>query len=492
MSSPACGDLLLGIDVGTSLVKAGVFTLDGTGLATGRVRQRVRHPQPDWAEQDPATWWRGVSRAVLFALGKADVPGERVAAVGLSTQGGTLALFDARGRPRSPALVWSDARQHRVADDDPEADEEHFRATGQSSRYMSPAAIAWLRAHRPEYFADPCRIGYVPDYLTFRLTGEWVSDPTNLSISNLLDLTTLDVAGPILARLDMDRGAFARTQPAGQVAGLLLPRAARELGLRAGLPVATPAHDQYAASLGAECTDEGDLLLSAGTAWVLLLTTGRPIIDRRSAFIPGPHVCPGRWGLLGVASAGGSTLDRALVLTGARPAFDRIDAAVARLPAGSDGLLVLPHLLGRTLPTRDPAARGALLGWTLGHTREHLWRAAMEGIALEMRAACDYLRKQGAAIAALRMVGGAARSPVWPCIVASVLGVPVLTQPGGDLAVRGAACLAARALGREDLPEGGSWSEHAPRPEWRETYDDLYGRYGEAVARVEKPDARPT
>jgi len=481
---PGVAELLLGIDVGTSVLKAGIHGRDGVCLGSGEARQGVVSPEPGWAEQSPPMWWRGAKRAVRQALRAAGVTGEAVAAVGLSTQGGTIALFDGAGAPLMPAMVWCDRRQLGAKDDDPTA-AEHFDLTGNASRHMTPAAIAWLKANRGEHFARARRIGYVPDYMTFRLTGAWINDPTNLSISNLLDLSTLDIPTPALDRLGVERSLFAETRKPGEVAGHLLPAAARELGLRAGIPVATPAHDQYAAALGAGCTREGDLLLSCGTAWVLLLTTGQPIIDRDSSFIAGPHAEPGRWGLLGAISSGGATLEAVLALTSAKRDFGRINEAVASVPPGSDGVVVIPHLLGRTLPTRDAEARGAILGLAPGLGRERLWRAAMEGLACETRAACDYLRLRGAVISELRMVGGAARSPVWPDIVASVIGVPTLTHAGGDLAVRGAACLAAHAVGWGDLPDSGVWRRHDPAPEWRETYDTLYTRYRDAIGRLE-------
>jgi len=250
--------------------------------------------------------------------------------------------------------------------------------------------------------------------------------------------------------------------------------------------VAVPAHDQYAAAVGAGCVNPGDLLLSAGTAWVLLMTSAEPILDRQSSFWPGPHIERDRWGLLGAISSGCSTLDAALALTHQVPDWGQIDRAVADVPAGSDGLIVIPHLVGRTLPSLDSGARGALLGWSPGHRREHVWRAAMEGVAFDARAACDHLARRGARTNALRMVGGAARSPVWPDIVASVLDVRVQVFPGGEIAVRGAACLARRALGEPDLPRSTGWSERQPIPEWRDIYRKHYERYQEAIGLLEE------
>lgn len=146
------------------------------------------------------------------ALARAAVPEDRVAAVGLSTQGGTFAVFDPRGVPRGPALVWSDARLRRPEPDSPALRAEHFRLTGVSHRAMTPANLSWIKAHRPGWLAPPCRVGFVPDYLIFRLTGEWVSDPTNLSISNLLALADGDIALPVLDRLRVPREAFAHTR----------------------------------------------------------------------------------------------------------------------------------------------------------------------------------------------------------------------------------------------------------------------------------------
>ena len=486
MKRPCAADLLLGIDAGTTLMKAALYAPDGACLGTGEAPQGVISPEPGLAEQHPGKWWLGMRRAVRQALSHAGAGREQVAAVGLSTQGGTLAVFDESGAPRGPALVWSDARQRAPQDDDLRSREEHFQLTGLPHRDMTPAVIEWLRQHRPEWFAAPYRIGYVPDYLIFRLTGQWVSDSTNLGICNICDLSTGDIALPVIEALGDTREDFAATRQAGEAAGTLLPDAARALGLQAGIPVAVPAHDQYVAALGAGCTEPGDLLLSTGTAWVVLLITREPITDRNGSFWPGRHIQPGMWGLMGAISSGSCTLDRLLAITRQRPDWNRVNAAVEAIPAGSGGLLVIPHLVGRTLPSRDPQARGAILGWSLGHTREHLWRAAMEGLAMETRAACDYLAGHGARIGGLRMVAGAARSAVWPRIIASVLGTPVQAHAGEHMAVRGAACLAARALGMSDLPQAGNWQEYAPVPEWRACYEEAYHRYRRTILRLEE------
>jgi len=483
MTSPRAADLVLAIDAGTTLIKAAVFDLDGVCAGAGQAKQATSSPRPGWAEQDPASWWRGARAAARRALGAADVSGERIAAIGISTQGGTVAVFDGAGKPYGPALVWNDSRQRAV--ESPASSDTHFAATGLAHSNMSPAALAWLRANRPEWFGGRYRIGYVPDYLTFCTTGNWVTDPTNLAISNLCDLAAADIAECALEKLDLPRAAFAETRQAGEAAGRLSPGAARALGLHAGIPVAVPAHDQYAGALGASCVTAGDILLSAGTAWVILLITDHAVIDRTSSFWPARHVQRGLWGLLGSIASGGSTLSKALELTKQRADWEHVNRAAAGVPAGSDGLLVVPHLAGRTIPTWDTGASGAVLGWSLGHTREHVWRATMEGLAFEVRAACEYLRERGASVASLRMVGGGAKSDLIPPMLASALGVPVYTNAASDVAVRGAACLAARCLGLPDLPQSTGWREREPVAAWRETYHAAYQRYRDAIRRLE-------
>jgi sugar (pentulose or hexulose) kinase len=302
----------------------------------------------------------------------------------------------------------------------------------------------------------------------------------------LCDLATGDVGQATLGHLGLSRASLPASRPAGTPAGRLLPRAARALGLIPGVVVAVAAHDQYAASLGAGCTEPGDLLLSAGTAWVLLLTADRRVTDRASSFYPSRHVEPGRWGVLASIATGNTTLDRVLALTGQRRDWPRLTAAVEAVPPGSDGVLVLPHLVGRSAPTWDEDARGAILGLSTGHTRAHVWRAAMEGLAFDAKRVCEYLAGHDAGLHSLRMVGGAARSTVWPSIVASVLGVPVMTCAGENLAVRGAACLGARAAGLPDLPLATDWQTHLPRAEWGEAYQRAYVRYCEMVRRLER------
>jgi xylulokinase len=482
---PNAGKLLLGIDAGTTLLKAAIYTPEGHCLGAGESPQGVSSPRPGWCEQDPFDWWQGLIAATRQALTNANANGTQIGAIGLSTQGGTLAVFDEEGNPKGPALVWNDARQRASQPQPQELLDEHFVQCGISHRNGTPVALRWLKEYQPAWFASSFRIGYVPDYLTFRLTGQWISDSTNLSISNICALADGDIAPTILEHAGMTRVAFAKTQPAGQCAGVLQNEAAQELGLLAGIPVATPAHDQYAAALGAECVKVGDVLLSAGTAWVLLVTTAKALVDRQASFWPGRHVEPDKWGLLGAISCGNATLDSLLAMTRQGTSWDEINTLVSETPAGSEGVIILPHQVGRTLPTSNTSARGAILGLSLGHGRGHLWRAAMEAPALDLRVACDYLADHNVKINSLRMVGGAARSPVWPKIVASILGVPVYTEAKENIATRGAAMLAARAAGMAEIPRLTSWQEHLPEPGWQIAYETFYMNYLQAIEKLE-------
>lgn len=477
-------DLLLGVDAGTTLLKASVYSPDGICLGNGEAPQGFSNPRPGWVEQQPAVWWEGMCIATHQAMQNAGITGNEIAAIGLSTQGGTIAVFDTDGTLRCPALVWNDER-HLTPHDDPQRVEEHRQLTGMPNRNGSPSSLLWLKRNRPDLFIEPYRIGYVPDYLTFRLTGEWISDPTNLGISGICSMADGDIAAEVIGRLGIPRSAFAATIQGGEAAGSLTAEAAEALGLRPGITIASPAHDQYAAALGAGCIHDGDFLLSAGTAWAMVMVTSTPPEIQGSAFWPGRHVEPGKWGLMGSIECGSTTLDTLLSLTQQDKDWDAVNAAVTAIPAGSDGLLILPHLVGRSVPTTDHTARGAILGWALGHNREHLWRAAMESLCLEARAACEYLKSRGVSLSAVRLVGGVARSQLWTTILATILGLPVSACAGENVAVRGAACLASRALGRGDLPILSDWVECAPQPEWQDIYNAAFKRYLESIHRLE-------
>ena len=383
MSASAKG-VLLGIDIGTTGVRAAVLTEAGALVADASVSCPHEAPQPGWAEADPEAWWRAVVR-VLGELALSTTLGD-VKAIAVAGQAPTVVLIDEAGAVVRPAILWLDTRS------DAEAKE-----LGTEAYYLGPKLL-WLARHEPEALARTKWMLQSHAFLAQRLTGEVAVDPSTAALAlPLFDLGKIAWVQDAFIRVhDASNGAgltAAQMPPlrrAHEVLGTVTAAAASATGLRAGTPVVVGGGDFAAATLGAGVLAEGEACLMLGTAGNLLVPRKTPGTDAR--LINAHHVGTESWLSLGGTLSGGAQewLRHAVArgamvedtsVRGALPSFDVLDAEAARVPVGSDGLLFLPYLQGERTPIWDVAARGAYVGLGLNHGRGHLWRALLEGIA---------------------------------------------------------------------------------------------------------------
>jgi xylulokinase len=367
-----------------------------------------------------------------------------------------------------------------------------FDRTGKA---MSPKNTAsfprWLERHEPQVFRAAARYTEPQDYLVHRLTGVWSMDVSSAAYCGAFDARTRDWAPDLaaVARIRLDQ--LSPVRPCGRPVGPLTPEAAEALGLPRRVVVCGGAHDQTAAALGVGAVSPGQALLSAGTAWVLYAVASAYDPPARSDLLVLCHAVPGLYAVLG-AWAGCSVFDwfvrecceadRRDAQAAGRNVFDDL------LSGGWEGdpLLCLPHFYGAC---DDPAARGAVLGLTLQHTRRDLVRAAAQGVAFEARRHRDILAAGGVRPQRLTMIGGAARSRVWPQIVADALDTPVETPEATDAAALGAALLAGRGAGvvtgwRFDAPPAAPPRAYAPDRASVGRADRLYRLYLQAMDRL--------
>lgn len=484
--------LLLGIDVGTTRVKTLAFDLRGNVVGQASQDCGLIRPWPNWVEQDPEELWQALVATVRGALAALPVTERHVLGLSLSTQGGTTILADDAGRPLRPAISWMDQRGSEVAVELAAAlgEEEIYRFSGWVSYPGLPWVHAgWLRRHEPErYHAARCFL-QVNDWLIHRLTGEYRQDPTNAGITQLFNVVegrwhrpALDVVGLQIERLSP-------LAPCGSQVGRLTPAAADELGLTTDSWVMNGAHDQYAAAVGAGVVAPGQVLLSCGTAWVLLVATREPAFDMDTrAMAVGQHALPGLWGALrsmgGVGTMVEWYVDAILAShTGwprgeRRHAFAAMDAHLPQIEPGARGLFCIPAA-GSHAAT---AGRGGLFGLDTTHGKFEIGRAVLEGIAFELRWLIETIQSAKMPIAALVMVGGAARSACWPQIIADVTGLHVMVPAVQEAAARGAAILAGAGLGLLPMETGFAGSQAAdkqlaPRTPEQQTYTALYRHY---------------
>jgi xylulokinase len=452
---------LLGIDLGTSSVKALLVTDSGQILGQGGAAYPIHHPQPGQAEQDPEDWWQATITAVHQAL--ADVQGRpiSVSAVGLSGQMHGTVLLGQGYQLLVPAIIWPDQRSQRQVQEITElvGAERLIETTGSPiATGFQAATIRWIQNKRPEVWRQTRLILPPKDYLRWRLTGEPHTDPSDGSGTLLLDVRRRDWSPQLLAALGIDIGQLPPVGASVAVAGELIPQAAEVLGLPARVPVVIGAADTAGGALGAGIVSADTLLLTISTGGQMVLPAMEVQVDRDGrihTFCGALEPMPDRagWYQMAATLSAGMALrwlrDQVLGLSGAE-AYAQMTAWAEAVPAGANGLLFLPYLVGERTPHMDPQARGLFLGLTASHGRGELVRAVMEGVALACYDAYQVLTALGAAPQHIVMAGGGARSQLWQQIVADVFGLPVRRLDVVEQSALGAVLLAGGGVGLFD------------------------------------------
>jgi xylulokinase len=463
---------VLGLDLGTSQVKALLCAADGTTLGQGTAGYQVATPRPGWAEANPEHWWQAACMAVRAAVGPA--PAE-VAGLAVAGQMHGVLLCTERAVALRPAITWLDRRAEAEAEDYQRLPEDLLARLGNApSAGMAGPILLWLSRHEPDVYWQARWMLQPKDWLRSRLTGPGVqaaTDPTDASGTLLFDLARNEWATDVARALGLRIDLLPAIRPPAEIAGPLLPAAAEHLGLRPGLPVAIGAADTAASLLAAHLPPLptgpppahppgrspppgpwGLLTLGTGGQLIVPLTPSLDIPfsdnpDRGSAAVSGTtnlfrSVDGGTYRLAGAQNVG-VTLDWVRRTLGA--SWDELYATAAR-PWRADIPVFLPYLAGERWDHRDTG--GAWTGLTLAHQREDLMRAALEGVAFLLRGKLDDLRAHDPpGPAAIQLAGGGSGPPSWRQLLADALGVPLYPAGDGWLTARGAALIAAAAAG---------------------------------------------
>ncbi len=456
---------ILGLDLGTSEVKAGLVTPDGRLLALARAAYPMTvGPGHGWAEQDPADWWAAVVRAVR-EVGES-VRAE-VVAIGVDGHGPTLVPVDARGDATRPAITWLDTRSTEQA-------AELTAATGVNGWALAglPAAL-WVERHEPTVAAETRWYLATWEWLAFRLSGVAASPRTP-------NQTAADPA--LVAAVGVPADKLPPPGVTGTVVGELTAPAADALGLRAGIPVVGGTVDAFASYHGAGLRDPGDAYDPGGAAGGFGVYWHEPV-EVAGAFVT-PAPLAGRYSVGAAMAATGRSLDwyRDGILAGTIGTEALIGEAAAT-PPGAAGLVFLPYLAGERSPYWDPTARGVFAGLTLAHGRGHLARAILEASALAIRHVAEPMLAAGVRVDEMRVCGGPARSDTWNRIKADVTGFPVAVPEVLETAVLGSAMLGAVGIGAhpdiEAAIEAMTRIDHRiePRTELAATYDAVFEAY---------------
>jgi xylulokinase len=439
--------LILGIDLGTSSVKALLVNELGQVLGQGNQTYPINSPQPGWAEQDPQAWWDATARAVRQAT--ASIPARKsIDAIGLSGQMHGTVLLNQHGRILHPAVIWPDQRSIKQVEEITRliGTKQLVNITGSPiAAGFQAATVRWFQQVEGEIWSSVHHVLLPKDYLRWRMTGEFASDASDGSGTLLLDGKERDWSPLILSKLDIDPDLLPPIQSSLTAVGGLVQSAAEDIGLTPGIPVITGAADTASGLLGAGATD--------------LLPSFEFIVDelgRMHTFCSAlePQSQQAGWYMMGATLSAGQSLnwlrDGLFGLIG-EDAYDRMTAWAEQAPPGANGLIFLPYLVGERTPLMDPQARGAFLGLTLDHRRAELVRAVMEGVTFSLFAAYLVLLEFGVQPERIIIAGGGARSRLWQKIIADVFSLPVKKLRVNEQSALGATLLAGAGCGELDL-----------------------------------------
>ena len=437
----------LGLDLGTSALKALLMDGEGTPLDSATAPLSVSRPHSGWSEQNPADWIAACVSAVN-QLGAAHDLSE-VRAIGLAGHMHGATLLDAGDEPLRPCILWNDTRSHAEAaamDADP-----RFRdITGNIvfPGFTAPK-LAWVRAHEPDLFHATRRVLLPKDYLRLWLTGEAVSEMSDAAGTAWLDTGARDWSDPLLEATGLSRSHMPRLVEGSEPSGGLRAGVAMRLGLREGIVVAGGAGDNAAAAIGTGVVAPGDAFLSLGTSGVLFAAADHYAPAPETALHTFCHALPGRWHQMGVILSATDSLAWYARLTGVDEASLTAELGDRVLPPSRT--LFLPYLGGERTPHNDANVRGAFLGLEHATDRAAGTRAVLEGVAYAFRDCLDAMAATGTAPQRVLAVGGGSRSTYWLQVCADVLGLPVDLPHDGEFG----ASLGAARLARMAAGEGG-------------------------------------
>jgi xylulokinase len=477
---------LLGIDLGTSSVKAVVIDEAGQLLGVGAREIPMEVPEANRAEQDPAAWWSNTVMAVRQALHQAGV--HEVAGIGLDGHTHGFLLLDSHQRPVGRAITWADQRAAPLI---PEIEADigvqtflSIAGTRPAAGFMAPTMV-WLQRHDPAQL-DAAAVAVMPkDYLRLRLTGEVASDVTDASSSALFDIGARTWSTELCARLGVPERLLPPLLESSAVAGRLTDAAAAELGLQPGAPVVAGCCDQPAQAIANGLLDPGNGSVTLGTGGQILVATDRPIVDDAGRIHTFCHAPPDRWYQLGATLSAGLSLRwlRDRLRLQAEDPYAHLDRLARDVADGADGLIFLPYLIGERSPIMEAEATAAFVGLTYHHRRAHLARAVLEGVACSLRATRDAILDAGGRCDSWLATGNGLASPLWRGILADVFGEPLSYVDAPERSGVGSALLGGIGAGVyasfAEASEAGRPPLRLtePDPECAARYEVVYQRY---------------
>ncbi len=486
-------EYLVGIDIGTSGCKVGLFTPDGTVLFQGTRSYPTYYPQSGYAEQTPEDWWRAVCDNLQHMFRQTGIDSRRIKGIGVDGQSGAAIPMDAQGRALRNAIIWLDRRSVKQCEqlEQTIGREKLFAVSGNP---MSPSyvtgKIVWIRENEPDIYRQTKIFLQSNGYIVHRLTGVYSQDVSQGNGLHAFHIESAQWDYALAERMGIAPELLPPIFGCSDVVGGVTPGAAAETGLAAGTPVVAGGLDAACATLGAGAIHAGEVQEQGGQAGGMSIVMNRPVKNEK--LILSCHVVKGMWILQGGTVGGGSLNWLKREFAGAADAdfFRLANEEASRIPPGSEGLVFLPYMAGERSPVWDPDAKGVFIGLSYEKTRGHLIRAVMEGCALALQHNLKTAEESGVPVQVLHSVGGAANSVLWTQIKADITGKPFKIPSSDAAAALGAALLAGVGSGvYRDVEEAVQRTvrisrEQTPNREHRHVYRQVYDVYLETYQRL--------
>lgn len=441
----------LGIDVGTGGSRAVLIDENGQIIASETVEHiPFATPEIGWAEQDPNDWWRASSEAVKKVLAIENVSAEDIASIGLSGQMHGAVLLDENDKVLRPALIWCDQRTQKQCDELTEkVGKERLieLVSNPALTNFTLTKMLWVRENEPQIWAKVKTVMLPKDYVRLCLTGEKATDVADGSGTLLLDVQNRKWSDELLSIVEMDKSILPKLYESQEITGTISNKCANETGLKLGTPVVAGAGDNAAGAIGMGLAEVGAVGVTIGTSGVVFAVTDIPSIDIKGRIHTLCHAIPERWHVTGVTQAAGFSFRWFRDNFAETESFDELVEKASKINSGADGLLWTPYLMGERAPHIDPDARASLVGLTAKHTKAHVVRAILEGVAFSLRDSLEIYKELGIPLESIKLGGGGAKSPLWRQIQADIYGQSVNTLEAEEGAAYGVALLAGVGVG---------------------------------------------
>ena len=479
----------IGIDVGTSSVKALLVDESGVVIKKATPEYDFSTPKSLWAEANPSDWWEATQNAIKTLLGNMD--SSQIGGIGLTGQMHGMVALDEGGNVLRPCIMWNDQRSHVECKEITNriGREKILEITGNPvlPGFTAPK-ILWTQKNEPEVFSAIKKILLPKDYIRFKLTGEFFSDVSDASGTSLLDIEKRSWAKEIFQAMEWPLSWMPEVTESTEPSSKISQEAAQLTGLQAGTPVVAGGGDCAAQAVGSGIVEEGKISVTLGTSGVVFAQSDSYKVEPNGKLHAFCHAVPGKWHLMGVMlSAAGSFQwyknefgqdEQIIEDEGGPNAYELLTDGASEIKAGSEGLFFLPYLSGERTPHPDPYAKGCFIGMSLRHTKKHLTRSVLEGVSYGLNDSLSLMKGLGINPNETILTGGGAQSVLWKQMLADIFFTECSIVNAVEGAAYGAAILASVGVGRySSVPEAcNSWIQKTesikPGPE-----QDIYRKY---------------